>query len=87
MPEGRILFAATSHLHLMQLYELWPKKKKTWWKNKIELKSNLMFELITYFVQGKFYDNHHTLAQRAIAKYVWPINTARVCNSPSLRDQ
>ena len=29
-----------------------------------------MFELITYFVQGKFYDNHHTLAQRAIAKYV-----------------
>ena len=85
MPEGRILFAATSSLDAI----IWTvtKKEKNMIKNKIELKSNLMFELITYFVQGKFYDNHHTLAQRAIAKYVWPINTTRVCNSPSLRDQ
>ena len=53
----------------------------------IPASKNFMFELITYFILGKFYDNHHTLAQRAIAKYVWPINTTRVCNSPSLRDQ
>ena len=60
MPEGRILFAATSSLDAI----VWTvtKKKKTWWKDKIELKSDFMFELITYFVQGKFYDNHHTLA-------------------------
>ena len=86
MPEGRILFAATSSLDAI-VWTVTKKEKKTWWKYEIELNSNLMVELMTYFVQGRFYDNHCTLAQCAIAKYVWPINTARVCNSPSLRDQ